>query len=280
MTKLLGRNLLGVAAASLWLLVAGPVKAAEEAAAGKEAAAENAAGEHEGEGHRDAWDWKRWKAGNEIANTASLQRGARNFANYCLGCHSLKYLRYERMGADLSIPDRQLRANLIPTGAKPTDYMLSNFPQADGELFFGRAAPDLSLITRSKGGDYVYQFLKTFYADPSKPTGTNNLALDGAAMPAVLSELEGVKRAVFHETEAGGGHGGGKQLAGFEQIAPGRLSDEEFDEFVRDTVNFLDYAGEPAQLQRVHMGVWVVFFLLIFTWFAWLLKREYWKDVH
>jgi ubiquinol-cytochrome c reductase cytochrome c1 subunit len=266
MVELIRRTLITVAAASLGLFVATHAVAAEEAA------------EHE-EGHGDPWDWQRWKAGNEVANTASLQRGARNFTNYCLGCHSLKYLRYERMAKDLNIADKELRANLIPTGDKPTDYMISNFPKVDGEIFFGRAPPDLSLITRSKGSDYVYQFLKTFYVDSTKPSGTNNLALDGAAMPAVLSELEGVKRAVFREGEAGGEHGG-KRLAGFEQVSPGHLSSVEFDGFVRDTVNFLDYAGEPAQLQRVRMGIWVIFFLLIFTWFAWLLKREYWKDVH
>ncbi|MEO7775203.1 MAG: cytochrome c1 [Steroidobacteraceae bacterium] len=256
-------KLLGMLAASLWLLVATPGISAE----------------HEG-GHGDPYDWKAWKAGNVVANTASLQRGARNYVNYCLGCHSLKYLRYERMANDLNIPDAELRRNLILTGDKPTDYMMSNFPHTDGEAFFGRAPPDLSLIARAKSPDYVYQFLKTFYVDETKPTGTNNLALDGAAMPAVLSELEGVKRAVFHEGEAAGGHVDGKRLAGFERVSTGHLSDEQFDEFVRDTVNFLDYAGEPAQLKRVHMGIWVVLFLLVFTWFAWLMKREYWKDVH
>jgi ubiquinol-cytochrome c reductase cytochrome c1 subunit len=275
MVEPLRRMLIPVIAASLWLFVPVHADAAGEAT---ETASQETAAAHE-EGHGDPWDWRRWKAGNEVANTASLQRGARNFTNYCLGCHSLKYLRYERMAKDLNIADKELRANLIPTGDKPTDYILSNFPKSDGETFFGRAPPDLSLITRSKGPDYVYQFLKTFYVDPTKATGTNNLALDGAAMPAVLSELEGVKRAVFREGEAGGEQGG-RMLAGFEQISPGHLSSAEFDGFVRDTVNFLDYAGEPAQLQRVHMGIWVIFFLLIFTWFAWLLKREYWKDVH
>jgi ubiquinol-cytochrome c reductase cytochrome c1 subunit len=269
--------LLGAAAASLWLLLTGNSLAAEEAAAptqGEEKAAE----EKEG-GAGDPWDYKHWKAGNSVANTASLQRGARNFTNYCLGCHSLKYMRYARMAQDLAIPDKQLHDYLIPTGDKPTDYIMSNFPAGDGVTFFGKPPPDLSLIARSKGPNYIYQFLKTFYLDPSKPTGTNNLALDGAAMPAVLSELEGTKRAIFHEGAAGG-EGGGKLLAGFEQVAPGHLNNEEFDGFVRDTVNFLDYVGEPAQLQRTHMGVWVVLFLLVFTWFAWLLKREYWKDVH
>jgi ubiquinol-cytochrome c reductase cytochrome c1 subunit len=231
------------------------------------------------EGHgASGVDWQAWKAGNQVSNTASLQRGAANFVNYCLGCHSVKYMRFERMAKDLGIPDEQLRANLIPTGAKPTDYMVSTFPAADAEQWFGRAAPDLSLITRSKGADYVYQFLKGFYVDTTKPSGTNNLALDGAAMPAVLSDLEGVKAVVFGEAAADG-HAGGKHVERFEQVSPGSLTPEQFDGFVRDTVNFLDYVGEPAQVQRRSMGVWVVLFLLVFTAFAWMLKREYWKDV-
>jgi ubiquinol-cytochrome c reductase cytochrome c1 subunit len=240
-----------------------------------EAAAEGAGGEH-GETH--GVDWHAWTAGNEVTNTASLQRGAANFVNYCLGCHSLKYLRFERMANDLDIPADQLTANLIPTGAKPTDYMMSTFPAADAEAWFGRAPPDLSLISRSKGPDYVYRFLKGFYVDASKPSGTNNLALDGAAMPAVLSDLEGVKRAVFGDVAAG--HAGGKVVERFEQVAPGRLNPGQYDAFVRDTVNFLDYAGDPSQVQRRDIGIWVVLFLLVFTLFAWMLKKEYWKDVH
>ena len=224
-------------------------------------------------------DWRGWKAGNEVANTASLQRGAAHFVNYCISCHSLKYMRYERMAKDLDITDQQLRDNLILADAKPTDYMLSTFPAKDAETWFGRAPPDLSLVTRSKGADYVYQFLKTFYVDESKPTRTNNLALDGAAMPAVLSDLEGVKRAVF-STEVSTDHGGGKLLERFEQVSPGALQAEEYDVFVRDLVNFLDYVGDPSQVVRQSIGIWVVLFLLVFTWFAWLLKREYWKDVH
>lgn len=225
-------------------------------------------------------DWQSWKAGNVVSNTASLQRGARNFVNYCLSCHSVKYMRYQRMANDLNISEELLVQNLIPTGAKPTDYMVSNFPAADAEQWFGRAPPDLSLITRAKGVDYVYRFLKGFYVDETAPMGTNNLALPGASMPAVLSDLEGVKRVVFHEGGAAAGHGGGPLVERFEYIQPGVMSADEFDAFVRDTVNFLDYVGEPAQVKRVHLGVWVILFLLVFTWFAWLLKREYWKDVH
>jgi ubiquinol-cytochrome c reductase cytochrome c1 subunit len=239
------------------------------------------AAEAAGEGGHGAAgvDWQSWKAGNEVTNQASLQRGASNFFNYCQSCHSLKYLRYERMANDLGISGELLRTRLLPEGAKATDYIISGFPAADGEAWFGRAPPDLSLIARSKGVDYVYQFLKGFYVDETRTFGTDNLALPGASMPAVLSDLEGVKRAVFHEADAAGAHGG-PGVERFEMISPGVLSAEDFDTFVRDTANFLDYAGEPAQAKRVHLGLWVVLFLLVFTWFAWLLKREYWKDVH
>jgi len=230
-------------------------------------------------GHESAQhvEWQSWKAGNEVGNAASLQRGAANFVNYCMGCHSLKYMRYQRMADDLHISPEQLQANLIPTGAKPTDYMLSSFPSADAEVWFGRAPPDLSLAARSRGPDWIYRFLKGFYLDKTRPIGTNNLALDGAAMPAVLSDLEGVKAAVIAAGPAG--HEG-KVVERFETVADGRLKPEEFDAFVRDTVNFLDYAGDPSQVQRRSIGLWVVLFLLVFTAFAWLLKKEYWKDVH
>lgn len=271
--SLMHRNILGRTAGRVALLAAslalGMALVATPAARAAEAAAEESHGV----------DWKAWKAGNNVADEASLQRGAANFTNYCLGCHSLKYERYERLAKDLNISPELLRKNLMPASAKPTDYILSSFPKADGEAWFGRAPPDLSLITRSKGSDYVYQFLKTFYVDESRPTHSNNLALEGAAMPAVLSDLEGVKRVVF-STEAASGEGGGKRVESFEQVSPGQLTPAQYDSFVRDTVNFLQYVGEPSQVEREGLGIWVVLFLLVFTWFAWLLKREYWKDVH
>jgi ubiquinol-cytochrome c reductase cytochrome c1 subunit len=135
------------------------------------------------------------------------------------------------------------------------------------------------MITRSKGSDHVYQFLKGFYVDESRPTHSNNLALPGAAMPAVLSGLEGVKAAVF-STGGESGHGGGLRVARFEQVAPGTLTAAQYDSFVRDTVNYLDYAGEPSQIERSELGIWVLLFLLIFTGLAWMLKKEYWRDVH
>jgi ubiquinol-cytochrome c reductase cytochrome c1 subunit len=238
--------------------------------------------EPEGHGH-EASDWKHWKAANEVSNVASLQRGARNFLGYCAGCHSLKYVRYSRMAEDLDIPPEQLEQLLLLPGDKPADYILTSMPAADGEAWFGKAPPDLSLIARSRGPDYIFQFLKTFHVDPTKATGTNNLRLDATAMPHVLSELEGLKKAVYRNVETKGEDGKPRterEFVKFETLVPGRLSEADYDAFVRDTVNFLDYAGEPHQVKRRALGVWVVLFLIAFTWLAMLLKKEYWKDVH
>ena len=163
-------------------------------------------GEHEGGARRQLEGTG--TPSNEVANIASLQRGARNFMSYCQGCHSLKYLRYSRTGAKTCrFPPEQLEKFLLPPGDKPADYILTSMPPADAEAWFGKAPPDLSLMARARGRDYLYQFLKTFYADPSKPTGVNNLRLDSTAMPHVLSELEGVKKAVFKDVEVKGEDG-------------------------------------------------------------------------
>jgi ubiquinol-cytochrome c reductase cytochrome c1 subunit len=242
-----------------------------------------AAEEHGGAGGGIGDSWKSWHAKNEVTNITSLQRGARNFVSYCQGCHSLKYVRYSRLAEDLQIPTEQLEKYLLPPGDKPADYIIASMPGGDAEAWFGKAPPDLSLIARSRGRDYIYQFLKTFVADPSKPTGVNNLRLPGTAMPHVLSELEGVKRAVYKTEEVKGEDGKThpeQVLEKFELVLPGRLTEGEYDSFVRDTVNFLDYASEPTQMKRRALGVWVVLFLIAFTWMAWLLKKEYWKDVH
>jgi ubiquinol-cytochrome c reductase cytochrome c1 subunit len=218
-----------------------------------------------------------------VANLASLQRGARNFMGYCVGCHSLKYVRYSRMAEDLDIPQEQLEKFLLPPGDKPADYILTSMPAQDAAAWFGKTPPDLSLIARSRGPDYLYQLWKTYYVDPSKPTGVNNLRLEGTAMPHVLSELEGAKKAIFRNVETRGEDGKPhteRVFEKFETVVPGRLSEADYDAFVRDTVNFLDYAGEPAQVKRRHLGVFVVLFLIAFTWLAMLLKKEYWKDVH
>jgi ubiquinol-cytochrome c reductase cytochrome c1 subunit len=261
----LARVLLAAALLALVACVPGRLPAAEEEGAGKFGA-----------------DWQGWRADTDVSDLASVQRGARNFTSYCLGCHSLKYERWSRLGADLKIPEQLLEQDLVPPGAKTTDYITSHMPAPDAEAWFGKAPPDLSLMVRARGRDYIYQFLTTFYVDPTRQTGANNLRLPSTAMPDVLSELEGLKGAEFKTAAHQGGEGAAAEQVfdHFEQLAPGRMSLAQYDGFVRDTVNFLDYVSEPTQVERHQLGVWVVLFLLVFSWFAWLVKREYWKDVH
>jgi ubiquinol-cytochrome c reductase cytochrome c1 subunit len=218
-------------------------------------------------------------AGNDIRNHASLQRGARNFMNYCSGCHSAKFVRYNRIAKDLGIPEAELKSNLMFTADKTFETINSALPPDDAKKWFGTAPPDLSLIARARSTDYVYAFLRSFYADPSKPTGVNNTVLAGTAMPHVLADLQGVQKAVF-KTEPGDGGVPETVLEKFELAQPGALSPEKYDDFVRDTVNFLQYIGEPIEVQRRDLGVWVTLFLLVFTAFAYLLYKEYWRDVH
>lgn len=218
------------------------------------------------------------KANTDIGNQASLQRGARNFVNYCLGCHSAKYVRYNRMGVDIGLTDDQVRDNLIFTDVRVTDTMTNVMPAADAARWFGKAPPDLSVIARSRGVDYLYTFLKSFYIDPSRPTGTNNTVLPGASMPHVLWELQGLQKAVYEGETTDGGNVE-KKFKGLELDTKGKLSPEEYDQFVRDTVNFLAYIGEPAQLVRRDLGIRVLGFLLVFFLLAYFLKQEYWKDV-
>lgn len=218
------------------------------------------------------------KPNNNVANVASLQRGAANFVNYCSGCHSAKYVRYNRLAVDLQLTDAQVEQNLIFNGGKITDVMSKAMTDTDAAQWFGKAPPDLSLIARARGTDYLFSFLKSFYVDASRPTGMNNTVLVGASMPHVLWELQGVQKAVYEGTtdEAGNVE---KHFKGFELETQGKLSPEEYDEFVRDTVNFLDYIGEPVQLQRRALGFKVVGFLLVLFLLVYSLKREYWKDV-
>ena len=217
-------------------------------------------------------------ADTDINNLQSLQRGARNFMNYCSGCHSLKYLRYNRMAEDLKIPEAELRANLMFTTGKVFSTIETAMP-AESEGWFGKQPPDLSLMARARGVDYLYSFLRGFYADSARPWGTNNLYLPAVAMPHVLQDLQGLQKAVFKSEgdDKGGAH---MVLTGVEMMTSGSMKPEEYDGFVRDLVNFLDYAGEPIKAERQELGVWVMLFLLVFFAFAYLLKKEYWKDVH
>lgn len=215
-------------------------------------------------------------ANNNIANTASLQRGAKYFVNYCLGCHSAKYVRYNRLAQDLQLSEQQLTDNLMFTGERPFDTMANAMRPEDAVRWFKVVPPDLSLIARSRGTDYIYTFLRSFYASPDKPTGVDNRVLPGTAMPHVLWQLQGTQRAVFG---ADAEHPGVQVFERFEVARPGELDAEEFDGVVRDIVNFLDYIGEPIKRQRQQLGIRVIGFLLVFLLIAYMLKKEIWKDV-
>ena len=217
-------------------------------------------------------------ANNDVADVASLQRGARNFVNYCMGCHSAKYVRYNRLASDLELSQDQLVTNLMFAAEKPDETMNIAMPEADALRWFGQVPPDLTLIARSKGTDYLYGFLRSFYLDDSKPTGVDNRVLGGTSMPHVLWELQGLQRAVFEEVEKEDGTRE-QHFSGFETVTPGTMSADEFDGFVRDIVNFLEYTGSPEQLDSRRVGIWVIAFLLVFLILAYLLKNEYWKDV-
>ncbi len=217
------------------------------------------------------------RANNDVSNVASLQRGARNFVNYCLGCHSAKYVRYNQLARDLGMSEEQVIANLMFSAAKPTETMDIAMRSGDAQRWFGQAPPDLSLLARSKGVDHIYNFLRSFYLDPSRPNGVNNLALPNASMPHVLWELQGLQTAIFKEEE----HNGTTHsvFSKFEPASTGTLTPDQYDDFVRDTVNFLDYIAEPMKLKRQNLGLLVITFLLVFGLFAYLLKLEIWKDV-
>lgn len=219
------------------------------------------------------------KADVDVSNTASLQRGARNFINYCAGCHSAQYVRFNRLGADLGLSEAQLQKNLMFAAERPFETINVAMPSADAKRWFGQPPPDLSLIARSRGSDWLYAFLTSFYQDDTRATGMNNLMLPGASMPHVLWELQGIQSAKYRiEKDAAGNEH--EVFDRFELVAAGSLSTEEYKAFVNDTVTFLEYISEPVKLERIQLGIWVMFFLLVFFLFAYALKKEYWKDVH
>lgn len=209
----------------------------------------------------------------DMGNEASLQRGAAAYVNYCAGCHSMKYLRYSRLAEDLGIPEDLVMKHLAPASAKPGDTIGTTMPMDKSAVWFGRAPPDLTLTARSRGMDWLYSYLLTFYVDESKPSGVNNLMLPGLSMPHVLGSLQGYQKRV--EPKAGEKSHGPQ----FELVQKGSLTPREYREFVGDLTNFMVYAAEPARLVRYGLGVKVMLFLLVFTGLAYLLKQEYWKDV-
>ncbi|MDB2544668.1 cytochrome c1 [Woeseiaceae bacterium] len=207
-------------------------------------------------------------ANNDPQDIKSLQSGARNFMNYCSGCHSAEYVRYNVIASDLGLSDAQLQENLMFNAQQPFETINASMPSMDAAGWFGQAPPDLSLMARAKSTDYIYSFLKSFYIDQSSPTGVDNLILAGTSMPNVLWELQGHQVII--------GEQGSEHL---ELSSPGKMSEKEFDIFLRDTVNFLEYISEPIRNARRALGIKVLMFLAFFLILAYLLKKEIWKDV-
>ena len=214
----------------------------------------------------------------DLDNVSSLQRGARNYMNYCSGCHSAQYVRFNTIGKMLELSEEQLVDNLMFNAEKTFETINSAMPVADAQRWFGQAPPDLSLMARAKGADYIYNFLRGFYVDPDSPTGVDNVVLGGTSMPHVLWELQGFQKANFehHENDDGSV---ATEFKGFEILSAGSMDAEDYDEFVRDTTNFLAFIAEPIRQDRRKLGVWVLMFLIFFFVLATQLKKQIWKDV-
>ncbi len=212
-----------------------------------------------------------------VKDTAALQRGAVIFVNNCLSCHEAAYMRYNRLGKDLGLTDDQVRASLITGNNKIGETMTVSMSPDEARAWFGNIAPDLSVIGRSRGASWLYAYLTSFYEDD---TGHwNNTVFPDVAMPHVLWDLQGIQKAVYHEEDDG--HGGTHPVfSHFEITKPGAQSAEEYEGTVHDLVSYLIYMGEPAKIQRESMGIWVLLFIALFTFVAYLLKVEYWKDIH
>jgi len=216
-------------------------------------------------------------SGANINDTASLQRGAKWYVNYCLGCHSLSYMRYNRLAEDLELTEDMVMMNLVFSDAKFADTMDIAMHPEQAKSWFGKNPPDLSLIGRSRGADWLFSYLQGFYQDENGEW--NNTLLPNASMPHVLWPLQGIQTPVYRQETSSGGFTH-EVIDHFELTTPGIQSPQEFEETARDIAAFLEYAGEPAKLKRKGIGVWVIMFLVVFTFIAYLLKAEYWRDVH
>ena len=218
------------------------------------------------------------KANIDPTNKQSMQRGARIFVNYCLSCHSASLMRYERIAQDLGIDEKLVSENLIFTGGKLGELMTVATADDDAKEWFGTVPPDLTVIARARGVDWLYTYMRSFYRDDTRHIGVNNLVFPDVGMPNVLWELQGIQEPMITTVK---GHDGSEQkVVELELVEPGLQTPKEFDRTVRDLVNFLDYMGEPAKYERRQLGTKVILFLFLFLVFAYLLKRDYWKDVH
>lgn len=212
-----------------------------------------------------------------LDNQASLQRGARTFVNYCLNCHSANYMRYNRL-TDIGLTEGLIKENLLFTGEKVGDTMTVAMSPQDGKDWFGAAPPDLSVIARARGADWLYSYLRGFYRDDTRPTGWNNTVYDKVAMPHVLWQLQGEQVLKTQRTVSTDGSDAESHV--LELAKPGTMSPTEYDAMVADLVNYLVFMGEPAQTDRLRLGLIVLLFLGLLFVLSYYLKKEFWKDVH
>lgn len=213
------------------------------------------------------------KAPVNLADQESLQRGARMFVNYCLNCHSASYMRYARL-QDIGLSEDQIKDNLLFTAEKPGETMKIGMSKSDAKIWFGAAPPDLSVIARSRGADWLYTYLRGFYRDDSRPTGWNNTVFDKVGMPHVMWSLQGEMAPRYKKVD---GH---EVIDRLELVKPGSVTLAEYDAMVGDLVNYLEWMGEPAQVKRKQLGLIVLAFLAFFFIVAFYLKKEFWKDIH
>jgi ubiquinol-cytochrome c reductase cytochrome c1 subunit len=228
--------------------------------------------------------WKLDRAEVDVTDKPSLQSGARTFVNYCLGCHSASLMRYNALQA-IGLTDEQIKDNLMFTATKVGMPITNAMNPGEAKEWFGVAPPDLSVIARSRGADWLYTYLRTFYRDPSSATGWNNAVFPNVGMPNVLWKLQGERVLKTEEAMKDGkpipdGHGGTVKVTKLEQAGPGTMSAVEYDRTVRDLVNFLVWMGEPHQLARKRLGVWVLFALTVLVFMTYFLYKSYWKNVH
>jgi ubiquinol-cytochrome c reductase cytochrome c1 subunit len=226
-----------------------------------------------------AWD----KAPINTTDMQSLQNGAKVFVNYCLNCHSAAFMRYNRL-KDIGLTEQQIKDNLLFTTDKVGETMKATIDPRQAKDWFGANPPDLTVIARSRaaagqgsGADYLYTYMRTFYADEASPTGWNNLVFPNVGMPHVLWQLQG-KRTPVYETRSEHGHDV-KVFKGWQQETAGTMTPAEYDKAAADLVNYLQWMGEPVQDQRVRLGMWVLLFLAVLTFFTWRLNAAFWKEV-
>lgn len=219
-----------------------------------------------------------YKADVDLTDKASLQRGAKLFMNYCLGCHQMQFQRYERTFNDLGIPLDVGMENLVFTrDTKVGEHIKNAMPADAAAQWFGAPPPDLTLEARLRGPDWIYSYLKSFYVDPSRPFGVNNTVFKDVGMPHVLQELQGVPRKVYEERMIDGEMV--QEYVGIKSDGSGEMSEDEYDRAMLDLTNFMVYVGEPMILERQSIGWKALIYCFIFWVFAVLLKREYWRDI-